>query len=131
MDAALWYAQLKKPAWAPPPWLFSPVWTFLYIIIAASFGFVFYKAFTNALPVYVALPFILNLVFNFAFTPIQFGLRNNFLATLDIVLILGTLIWALLAVYPFYMWVAYANVPYLAWVCFATILQCTITYLNR
>ncbi len=131
METYEWYAQLKKPAWAPPGWLFGPVWTLLYIIIAGSFGFVFYKTFSGNLPVYAALPFVLNLIFNFAFTPIQFRVRNNFLAALDIALVLTTLVWALFAIYPYYSWVTYANIPYLAWVCFATILQFTITYLNK
>ncbi len=82
----------------------------------------------------VALPFALNLIFNFAFTPLQFGLKNNFLAAVDIFLVLGTLIWALTALWyavPSLRWVVYVNIPYLLWVSFATILQLTITYLNR
>jgi len=78
----------------------------------------------------VILPFILNLLFNFAFTPIQFGLKNNLLATIDILLVLTTLIWALYAIYHYVPWVSYINLPYLAWVCFASVLQLTITYLN-
>lgn len=77
-----------------------------------------------------ALPFALNLILNFAFTPIQFGLKNNLLAALDIVLVLATLIWAILAIYPKVKWIAYLQIPYLLWVIFATILQLTITYLN-
>lgn len=130
MLSADWYAQLIRPSWAPPAWLFGPVWTVLYAIIAASFGTVFYQAFTGRLPWMVALPFVLNLVFNAAFTPIQFGLRNNLMATVDILLVLGTLIWALVAIYPHVRWVTYVNLPYLAWVCFATVLQITITVLN-
>lgn len=79
----------------------------------------------------VSLPFILNLIFNFAFTPIQFGLRNNLLATVDILLVLTTLIWAIVAVRPKIPWVSYLQIPYLLWVSFAAILQLTITYLNR
>lgn len=130
MDAYSWYATLIKPAWAPPTWLFSPVWTVLYAIIAVTFGYVFYKAFTKQLPWMVALPFALNIVFNVAFTPLQFDLQNNLLAALDILLVLGTLIWMLVAIWPFYRWVAIANVPYLLWVSFATVLQFTVTYLN-
>lgn len=125
-----WYTQLIRPSWAPPAWLFGPVWTVLYAIITVSFGTVFYQAFTGRLPWMVALPFVLNIAFNAAFTPIQFGLRNNLLATVDIVLVLGTLIWALVAIYPHLRWVTYVNLPYLAWVCFATVLQITITVLN-
>lgn len=126
-----WYSQLIKPSWAPPSWLFGPVWTFLYILIAISYGTVFYKVFTKQLPAIVALPFILNLVFNFAFTPIQFGLQNNYLAAVDILLVLGTLIWAMVAVYPHFKWITYIQIPYLVWVLFATVLQLTITFLNH
>ena len=82
----------------------------------------------------VALPFILNLFFNLSFTPLQFGLKNNLLAAIDILLVLGTLIWALYVIWnamPELRWVVYANIPYLLWVSFATVLQLTITYLNR
>ena len=133
MNTYNWYSQLIKPTWAPPSWLFGPVWTVLYAIIAVTFGTVFYKAFVGKLSWMVALPFALNLVFNLAFTPIQFGLKNNLLATLDILLVVGTLVWALVAVWhasPGLSWVVYANIPYLLWGIFATILQITITYLN-
>ena len=81
----------------------------------------------------VALPFALNLIFNLAFTPLQFGLKSNLLAALDILLVLGTLIWALYAIWhaaPAVRWLVYVNIPYLLWVTFATCLQLTITYLN-
>jgi tryptophan-rich sensory protein len=86
--------------------------------------------YTKTIPQSVALPFALNLIFNAAFTPLQFGLQSNMLAALDILLVLGTLVWALVAVYPHMKWVAYVNIPYLLWVSFATVLQLTVTYLN-
>ena len=128
---ANWYSKLKKPSWAPPSWVFGPVWTFLYILIIISFGKVFLAAFQNEIPFMIALPFILNLIFNLAFSPIQFGLKNNILASVDVVIILGTLIWATVAIYPQISWVAYMQIPYLVWVCIATTLQFTVTYLNR
>ncbi len=129
-NSYLWYAQLIKPTWAPPSWLFGPVWTFLYAIIAITFGYVFYNAIKRRINRKLALPFLLNLVFNFLFTPIQFGLRNNILATVDILLVLGTLIWALSVIVPVKRWIAFANIPYLLWVIFATLLQLSVTYLN-
>lgn len=131
MNTYSWYSQLIKPSWAPPAWIFGSVWTVLYAIIAVSYGTVFYKAFSKQIPWFVALPFALNLLFNFAFTPIQFGLKNNLLAAIDILLVLGTLIWALVAVRSHLRWIVYANIPYLLWVSFATVLQLTITYLNK
>lgn len=130
-NAYHWYNQLEKPSWAPPNWLFGPVWTVLYIIIAVSFGAVFYNVFSRQIPAAVAIPFALNLLFNFAFTPIQFGLKNNALATIDILLVAATLVWAFVAVWPHMRWVVYANMPYLLWGLFATFLQISITYLNK
>lgn len=125
------YAQLRKPKWAPPAWLFGPVWTFLYVLIAVSFGTVFYLALTKQIPTIVVLPFALNLVFNFSFTYFQFKLKNNYLAALDVLLVLATLIWAMLVIFPLASWIAYMQIPYLLWVTFATILQLTVTWLNR
>lgn len=130
MDTPRAYLELIKPTWSPPSWVFGPVWTFLYALIAISFGKVFWMAAQKEIPLMVALPFALNLLFNFSFTYFQFGLQNNYLAALDILLVLGTLIWALLAIYPYAKWIALINIPYLLWVAFATVLQLTITYLN-
>jgi len=130
-EAFNWYSQLIKPSWSPPGWVFGPVWSVLYAIISISFGTVFYRAYKHQLPGKVAYPFALNLVFNMAFTPLQFGLKNNFLAAIDIILILATLIWSLLTIWKHSRWVAVVNLPYLLWVGFATVLQLTITWLNR
>ncbi len=125
------YKEYQKPSWAPPSWLFAPVWTFLYILIGISFGYVFFLYLNKAAPFMVVLPFLLNLVFNFSFTPIQFRLQNFSLALIDILLVDGTLIWALLSVYTYVPWVAYLNLPYLAWAAFATVLQISVAILNR
>jgi len=134
MNTYNWYSQLIKPTWSPPAYLFGPVWTILYAIIFVSFGAVFYRVFTGKLSWMIALPFILNLVFNFSFTYFQFGLKNNLLAAIDILLVLITLVWALIAIWKAsadLRWVTYINIPYLLWVSFATVLQLTITYLNK
>ena len=130
-DVYNWYSRLVRPSWAPPGWLFGPVWTVLYIFIAVSFGKVFLMGWRKEVPFIVVLPFILNLIFNFAFTPLQFGLRNNLLAAIDICLVWGTLVWLMAAIYPYARWVAYIQIPYLLWASFAGVLQLTITFLNR
>lgn len=130
-NSYLWYQTLIKPSWAPPSWLFGPVWSFLYILIAVSYVSVFARFFNKKLSFLIILPFILNLVFNFSFTYFQFGLKSNILAMIDIFLVLGTLIWAMIAIWPYMKWVVYINIPYLLWVCFATVLQVTITLLNK
>ncbi len=132
MDNFSFYQELIRPTWAPPAWIFGPVWTVLYAIMAVSFGKVFYRAFiTKELPSIIALPFVLNLIFNFSFTWIQFGLKNNVLASVDIILVLATLIWAMFSIWPKARWIALINIPYLLWVSFATVLQLTVTFLNK
>lgn len=125
-----WYSQLIKPTWSPPAWIFGPVWSFLYLLIILSFGKVFLMFMQKTIPFLVLLPFILNIIFNLSFTPIQFGLQNNILAAIDIILVLVTLIWAMIVIYPYGSWITLLQVPYLFWVLFATVLQLTVTYLN-
>jgi tryptophan-rich sensory protein len=57
-------------------------------------------------------------------------LNNNPFALLDIVFVWGTLIWAMIAIYPYTKWITYAQVPYVLWVSIATVLQICITILN-
>ncbi len=131
MNTYKWYKNLKKPTWAPPNWLFGPVWTFLYILIIISFGKVFFMSYAKEISFMVAIPFILNLIFNFSFTPIQFGLKNNLLAAIDIILIWVTIVWSMVIIFPIVPCVMFLEIPYLIWVTIATILQLSITYLNR
>ena len=130
-SSAAWYAQLVKPFFAPPASVFGPVWAVLYVVIAISFGYVLLQYLKRRLPLAVLLPFVVNLLANLAYTPIQVGLKNNALASVDIVLVLGSLIWAMVAIWQRARWVALVNLPYLLWVVFATVLQLSITWLNR
>ena len=66
-----WYSSLAKPGWTPAPATIGLVWEILYPIILVTFGFVFVQ-------------FAINLVANLIFTPIQFGMRNLPLASVDI-----------------------------------------------
>jgi tryptophan-rich sensory protein len=127
----IYYKKLKKPFWAPSPKVFSPVWIFLYILILISFGYVFLNAWFGVISFWLLMPFVLNLIFNFAFTYIQFELRNNALAALDAFLLWLSILGIMYVIYPFSAIVAYAQVPYLLWVTFATILQLSITKMNR
>lgn len=125
-----WYNSLAKPSWTPPPAAIGLIWQILYPVIMVTFGFVFVQAARQKIAWMVALPFAINLVANLIFTPMQFGLRNLPLASVDILLVLGTIVWMILAIWPHYRWVAFAQVPYLLWVATATYLQLSITTMN-
>ena len=125
-----WYALLEKPWFAPPAWIFGPVWSVLYVLMIISFGAVFLNVFRKRWPAKAALPFAINLVANLLFTPLQFGLRSNVLALLDILIVLATIVWMVRAAWPRARWVAWMQLPYALWVGFASILQISITVLN-
>jgi benzodiazapine receptor len=130
MNTTNWYKSLNKPTWAPQEWVFGTVWSILYPIIIAVNVYVVLQFFKGKIGLHVATPFWLNLFFNIIFTPIQFGLRNNVLAMLDIYLVLGTIIWAILVMWPVSKLAATAFVPYLVWVTVATALQTYIAFHN-
>lgn len=130
MDWLAWYNSLAKPSWTPAPATIGLIWQVLYPILLVCFGFVVVQAFRGQLPWRVALPFVVNLVANLIFTPIQFGLRNLPLAAADILVVWATILWSAVAIWPHYRWVAVAQGPYFVWVSIATVLQLSITASN-
>lgn len=130
MDWKTWYDGLVKPDWTPAPATIGLIWQLLYPIIFLTFGFVFWQTLRRKLPWRVALPFAINFVANIVFTPIQFGLRNLPLASLDILIVWSSIIWMCVAVWPHHRWIAAAQLPYFVWVSIATVLQLSITVSN-
>ena len=126
-----WYDSLWKPSWTPAPRIIGLIWQILYPIIMVSFGFVFVQVIRRKIPWIAALPFAINLVANLVFMPIQFGMRNLPLATVDILVVWGTIPWIMIVIRKHYRWVAAAQVPYLVWVSIATVLQLSISWMNR
>jgi tryptophan-rich sensory protein len=101
-----------------------------YPVIIVTLVFVLAQAARKKVPWKAALPFVINFAANVAFTPIQFGLRNLILAAADILLVWGTIIWMMVAIWKHYKWVALAQLPYLVWVSVATVLQLLISWHN-
>ena len=130
MNEKSWYSQLQKPTWAPDDKVFGQVWSKLYPIIIAVNVWVIVLLVQHKISWKVALPFWIKLFFNVIFTPIQFGLKNNLLAAIDVVLVFATIIWAMVAIWPYAYWLALAFVPYLIWVGIASVLQISILLKN-
>ena len=125
-----WYNSLVKPAWTPSPQTIGTIWQLLYPVIFLSFGYVLALAYRRKIPPSVVVPFIVNLIGNLSFTPIQFGLRNLPLASLDILVVWSSIIWCIIAIWRHSKWVALAQIPYLIWVSLATYLQVYMTLMN-
>jgi tryptophan-rich sensory protein len=125
-----WYNSLAKPSWTPDPAFIGLMWQIIYPIIIVTFGFVFVQAARRKIPRAVAVPFLVNLIANLIFTPIQFGLRNLTLASIDILIVWGSIVWLVAAIWRHYRWIAVAQAPYFAWVSTATVLQLSISWMN-
>ncbi len=123
---AIEYASLDRPPWAPPSWLFGPVWTLLYAMIAVAGWLVWRRTgWVTALTVYAV-----QLALNAVWTPIFFGFGRYGLALVDIVvlwLLIGATIWLFR---PISRTAAALLVPYWAWVTFATALNAAIWSAN-
>ena len=126
-----WYDSLAKPSWTPPSSFIGTMWTILYPIIIVVFGYMIYRVARGEAPAALLVPIGLNMVCNIAFTPIQFGLRNLPLASADILIVLVTIVWCMVAFWPYSRIASLALIPYLGWVSTATVLQLSITWMNR
>lgn len=126
-----WYSQLKKPGWAPQEYVFGAVWSVLYPIIFFVNGAVLVMLAQQKITWKQALPYWINLAFNFLFTFFQFGLRNQLLATIDIIIVIVSTLICIVVMWPHSKVLSLLFVPYAVWVLIATVLQISITYLNR
>lgn len=131
MDTRQWHESLAKPRWAPRPEVFGRVWSVIYPIIFIVNLYVFILLSRSTITWHIALPYWLNLFCNFAFSPVQFGLRNQLLSLVVIGLVFITIPWAMVAIFPYSTWAAVAYVPYLLWVGIATVLQAQLWRLNH
>jgi len=124
-----WYAALEKPAWNPPAWIFGPVWTALYAMMAVAAwlvwrcgGFVKQRG-----PLTL---FLVQLVLNAGWTPLFFGLHLPGLAFAEIVVLWLTIAAVLVAFRRVSRAAAVFLVPYLLWVSFAAALNFALWRLN-
>jgi tryptophan-rich sensory protein len=121
---------MQKPAWNPPNWIFGPVWTALYTMMAVAAWFVWKRGGFAARHIALSL-FLLQLLINALWTPLFFGLRNPALAFVDIVLLWLALLATVVAFWKVRPLAGALLVPYLAWVTFASALNFAICRLNR
>jgi benzodiazapine receptor len=124
-----WYERLRKPFWRPPNYLFAPVWTILYFMIAVSGWLIWRQAGFAGAGLSLAV-YALQLILNAAWSPIFFGLHRPDLGFVDIVLVWLSIIATIVLFYPIHVGAALLLVPYLTWVTFATALNFAIWRLN-
>ncbi len=120
-----WYTTLTKPSFNPPPWIFSPVWTTLYLLMGISL----YMAWGDKK---VDLKwFWIQLGLNVLWSLIFFGLKNPTLAFVEVIFLWGAIFMTIKSFWKKKRIAAYLLIPYLLWVSFASILNLSLALLNR
>jgi tryptophan-rich sensory protein len=126
-----WYAYLNKPSFTPPDWLFGPVWTVLYLLMAVSAFLVWQKGLANP-QVKIALAlYLLQLILNGLWTPLFFGARLLLVAFCEIVVLWVAIVLTILAFARVSTPAAVLLLPYIGWTSFAAVLNFSIWLLNR
>ncbi len=125
-----WYPMIQKPAWTPPSWLFGPVWTTLYIMMAIAAWLVWRRRGLMDINSAIAL-FIVQLALNAAWSPLFFGLKNPLAGLLDIVSLWAAILATIVCFYKISPVAGALLAPYWLWVSFAMLLNFSIWRLNR
>lgn len=125
-----WYADLAKPTWNPPRWIFGPVWTVLYIFMAVA-GWRVWRHHENPGTRPALVWFFVQLALNSLWSFLFFGLRRPDLALIEIFVLLTALVVLQLKFWRIDRVAGVLWVPYVAWVSFASVLNATVWWLNR
>ncbi|MFH1587715.1 MAG: TspO/MBR family protein [Candidatus Diapherotrites archaeon] len=125
-----WYALLNKPFFSPPNWVFAPVWIILYLFMGIAAFLIWRKGF-ELKKVKTALSlFTIQLILNSLWSIIFFGLKNPFLAFLEIIVLWIAIALMIKSFYSIEKKASYLQAPYILWVSFAALLNFSIWFLN-
>ncbi len=126
-----WYNTLNKPFFNPPSWIFAPVWTILYLLMAVSFYLVWRKGLKVKKIREAISVFFVQLALNLVWSPVFFGYKNIFLALIIIIFMFFYIVKTILQFSKIDKTAAYLLYPYLIWVSFASILNFSVWFLNK
>ncbi|MBL9123749.1 MAG: tryptophan-rich sensory protein [Planctomycetaceae bacterium] len=124
-----WYDSLIKPTWNPPNWIFGPVWTALYVMMALAAWLIWRRHGWEGAPLPLAF-FLVQLTLNLAWSGIFFALRSPGWGAVEIVALWVAILGTLVSFWPYHRLAAILLVPYLAWVSFASVLNVALWRLN-
>lgn len=130
-EITTWYANLNKPFFSPPNWIFGPVWTMLYGLMGASIFLLLETKLKKQEKKNLISLFSLQLFLNFLWTIIFFGLHLPLFAFIELILLLLTILLLIIKFYKHSSLASFLLIPYFLWVCFASLLNLFVVILNR
>jgi len=125
-----WYAELNKPSFNPPDWLFGPVWTTLYTLMGISAAAIWNAGFEHPKIKHALSVFGIQLMLNGIWSFLFFGFQNPLLAFIEIIILLIAIIFTIIRFKEIKPWAGWLLIPYLLWVVFASVLNFSIYLLN-
>ena len=125
-----WYEALRKPSWQPPDWLFGPVWTIVFALVATGGVLAWRGASDRASSACVIALFTVNGALNIAWSWLFFTRQRPDWALGEVVFLWLSILALIVALWPYSPGAAWLLVPYLLWVSFASFLNWTIVRLN-
>ena len=126
-----WYANLQKPSFNPPDWIFAPVWTILYLMMAVAACIILRKDLHNSKVKIALIAFLIQLLLNGLWTPIFFGAHLIFVALIEITILWLSIILTIVLFWKVSIPASLLLLPYIFWVTFAAVLNAAIWLLNR
>jgi len=125
-----WYAMLQKPVFAPPNWLFAPVWTVLYILMGTAAYLVWEKGWKKMQVRIAVKVFIIQLVLNALWSLLFFGLNMPLLAFAEIIVLWIAILATIILFKKVSKAAAWLMLPYILWVSFAAVLNFALWLIN-
>ncbi len=125
-----WYVAVIKPSFNPPNWIFGPVWTTLYILMAISFWLIWKSDTESSIKNRAMTFFVIQLILNFFWSIIFFSLHQLGFALIEISLMWIFILFSIISFYPISKTASFLLIPYLLWVSFASVLNFAIWKLN-
>ena len=125
-----WYAQLQKPSFSPPNWIFAPVWTLLFLLMGVALYFVWSKGLEDKKVKTALFIFGVQLILNTLWSILFFGLQSPFYAFIEIIILWLAILLTIISFSRISKAAAYLLLPYILWVSFASILNFSILILN-
>lgn len=125
-----WYANINKPSFRPPNWVFAPIWATLFLLMGIALFLIWRKGLTRKDVKTAFAFFIFHLVLNTLWSILFFGLKSPFAAFIEIIFLWAAILTSIILFFRISKIAAYLLIPYILWVSFASVLNFAIWRLN-
>jgi translocator protein len=122
-----WYSLINKPSFNPPSWIFAPVWTTLYLMMAIAIWLFWHSKNKDINTVYI---YFIHIIFNTTWSIVFFGFHEIFYALLVLLILISLIILLIIRFKRVNITSFYLMIPYLLWCCFALLLNFNLILLN-